>query len=376
MARVREVTAASTWSGSRVRVPGEDVAEHRQRPGRHGRVRGGGEGQRRDDHLVAPADPEGLEGDLHGDGAVGHHHPVPGALVGGEPLGEGGGQRPRLGEPAPAAAPHHLGDRLGVAFVVHRPGRVALGPDRRPAAQRQLRHVVPPVRRRPVASRRGVDFPAPPQIMSGREEGFLTITGRRPWPSRRRRWARPACCGRSTPAPSSSGSSARGPVSRAQVARDSGLSKPTVSLGLSRPAGRRAGPRGRPVQRPPGAERRPLRAEPGGRLGGGHRRRPPAGPGRPGRHHRRRGRPPRRAGPGLERPRPHRPDRRDRPRAGRRGRHRLGPGAPRHRGQPRACSSRSGARSPWPPTCPAGAARAWWRPCGRSSGTASGSRTT
>ena len=162
MARVRAVTAASTWSGSTVRVPGEDVAEHRQRPGRHGRVRGGREGQRRDDHLVAPADPEGLEGDLHGDGAVGHHHPVPGALVGREPLGEGGGQRPRLGEPAPAAAPHHLGDRLGVAFVVHRPGRVALGPDRRPAAQRQLRHVVPPVRRRPVASRRGVDFLAPP----------------------------------------------------------------------------------------------------------------------------------------------------------------------------------------------------------------------
>jgi hypothetical protein len=123
----------------------EDVAEHRQGPGGHGRVRRGREGQGGHDHLVAPADPQRLEGDLHGDGAVDHDHAVAGALVGGEPVGEGGGQRARLGEAAPAAAPDHLGDRLGVALVVHRPGRVALGPDRRPPAQRQLRHVVLPL---------------------------------------------------------------------------------------------------------------------------------------------------------------------------------------------------------------------------------------
>ena len=44
MARVREVTAASTWSGSMSGCH-EDVAEHRQGAGRHGRVRGRGEGQ-------------------------------------------------------------------------------------------------------------------------------------------------------------------------------------------------------------------------------------------------------------------------------------------------------------------------------------------
>ena len=78
-----------------------------------------------------------------------------------------------------------------------------------------------------------------------------------------------------------------GPVSRAQVAQGQRPLQADRLARPHRPARRRAGPGGRPLQRPARAQRRALRAQPLGRLGGGHRRRPPAGPRRPGRHHRR-----------------------------------------------------------------------------------------
>src|ERR671937_783805 len=62
------------------------------------------------------------------------------ALVLGEGPLEPRGVRPRLGEPAPIAAPDRLGDGLDVALVEDRPRRVPLRPNGAPAPDRELGH--------------------------------------------------------------------------------------------------------------------------------------------------------------------------------------------------------------------------------------------
>ena len=129
------------------------VHDHRQRSGCDRGVGGGGERQRRHDHLVAPADPERLQRHLHGDRPVHHHDSVGRALVVGEPRRELGVARARL-RPAPdLPVQHHICHGVGVALVDLRPGRIRLAAHAGTAVNRQnahpdLRDVLTPVRSR------------------------------------------------------------------------------------------------------------------------------------------------------------------------------------------------------------------------------------
>ena len=153
MARVRGVIAASTASGSIVQRSGSTSTITGSAPGRDRGVGGGGERQRRHDHLVAPADPERLQRHLHGDRPVHHHDSVGRALVGGEPRRELGVARARL-RPAPdLPVQHHIRHGVGVALVDLRPGRIRLAAHAGTAVNRQnahpnLRDVLTPVRSR------------------------------------------------------------------------------------------------------------------------------------------------------------------------------------------------------------------------------------
>ena len=109
-------------------------------PGGDRRVRGGRERERRDDHLVAPADAERLQRDLHRDRAVRHEDAVRRALVRGERLLEPSAVPAGLGEPAPVAAADDVGDGLDLAIVAARPRRVRARAHRCAAVERQFVH--------------------------------------------------------------------------------------------------------------------------------------------------------------------------------------------------------------------------------------------
>ena len=169
-------------------------------------------------------------------------------------------------------------------------------------------------------------------------------------PSGRLRWARRACCGRSTPShhPERSSAPARSPGPGGAGHR------PLPSRPLARPCAllTPAGREFRPVSGTPrpSAVLYELNPEAAGwsastwAAGG-------SGPPWP--------TSPRRDRPADERAQVSAPDlighiARHRPRAGHRGRHRLGPGCSTSTVGSLSCSSRPGARSPSPPTCPAG----------------------
>ena len=108
---------------------GLDVDDHRQRACGDRGVRGRRERQGGDDHLVAPADAERLQRDLHRHRAVRHDDAVLGALVRREPLGEL--RRPRAGlrPAADLAVADDVRHRLDVAFRDLRPRRERLAAD-------------------------------------------------------------------------------------------------------------------------------------------------------------------------------------------------------------------------------------------------------
>ena len=282
IARVRGVIAGLDQSGIDGQMLRVDVHDHRQCAGCDRGIGGGGEGQRGHDHLVAPADPQRLQRDLHGDRAVGHDDAVAGALILGKSLGERRRVGSRLGPAAHQPASHHGRHRLHVALVQVGPAGKGIGSHRRPTGDREHAHGV--------ASRDSLDFsPANSLSSTGtfRKVSLLYASGERATSTTRTFDA-------GTPSLLKAINERtilelirdEGMLSRAQMARRSGLSKPTVSqalvglsgAGLVIETGRSTGRKG------PGAAL--VRAQSALGVRGRPGRRPKLGAGGAGRHHR------------------------------------------------------------------------------------------
>ena len=140
--------AGSDRGGDGFRVNGQglglDIGEDRDRAHLGDGGRGGDEGQRGDDDLIAEADIERAQDELQRDGAVGHRYAVACILVGGEgvlePFGVGVGM-----EPAPPSTPQHVEHlrlRLRVGGKGPRSGpSLEIGGHRRTAGKGKFTHV-------------------------------------------------------------------------------------------------------------------------------------------------------------------------------------------------------------------------------------------
>ncbi|MCP9967997.1 hypothetical protein LUX57_24960 [Actinomadura madurae] len=105
IAAVRGPTAAATASGSAQNEPGSMSAKTGSAPGQADRVRAGRERERRDDHLVAGADPEREQAELQRGRPRVDGHAVPSRDDRGELLLERRDLRP-LHDPAAAQDAH------------------------------------------------------------------------------------------------------------------------------------------------------------------------------------------------------------------------------------------------------------------------------